>query len=64
MAVRTPVDTTYTLAANPNIIVRDVDGAFIPNDPANLDYQEFLRWKEDGGEPTPYAPPQAKEKKR
>jgi hypothetical protein len=28
---------TYTLAAHPNIIVRDEDGAFIPTDPDNID---------------------------
>jgi hypothetical protein len=25
----------------------------IPFDPANTDYQEFLRWKEEGNEPLP-----------
>ena len=48
---------TYTLTAHPNTIVRDEDGAFIPTDPDNIDYQEFCRWVEAGGEPTPYTPP-------
>ena len=48
---------TYTLTAQPNTIVRDEDGAFIPTDPDNTDYQAFLKWVEEGGEPTPYTPP-------
>ena len=59
MPMRTAIETTYTLTANPNTIVRDVDGAFIPDDPANLDYQEFLRWYDAGNDPTPYTPPPA-----
>ena len=50
---------TYTLTANPNTIVRDEDQAFIPTDPDNIDYQEFCRWVEAGGEPTPYTPASA-----
>ncbi len=48
---------TYTLTAQPNIIVRDEDGAFIPADEDNTDYQAFLAWKAEGHEPTPYTPP-------
>ncbi len=50
---------TYTLTANPNIIVRDEDGvqAFIPTDPGNVDYQAFTQWVKEGNEPTPYTPP-------
>ena len=49
----------YTLTAHPNTIVRDEDGiqSFIPTDPDNVDYQEYLQFLEDGGEPTPYTPP-------
>lgn len=38
-------------------IVRDSDGAFIPNDPANSDYQTFLVWQADGNSPTAYVAP-------
>ena len=47
---------TYTLTAHPNTIVRDVDGAFIPDDPANLDYQDYLAWLDADNAPTPYTP--------
>ena len=50
---------TYTLTAQPNIIVRDEDGvqSFIPTDPDNVDYQMYLQFLADGGVPTPYTPP-------
>ena len=47
---------TYTLTAQPNVIVRE-DGAFIPTDPDNVDYQAFLAWLDEGNQPTPYTPP-------
>ena len=56
---------TYTLTVHPNTIVRDEDGvqSFIPTDPDNKDYAEFLAWCDEGNEPTPYMPPaKAKEK--
>ncbi len=37
------------------------DGAFIPFDEANRDYQEFLTWQAEGNEPDPAPEPQAKE---
>lgn len=43
------------------VIQRDEDGAFIPADPDNVDYQEFLKWLDEGNAPTPYAPPPAPE---
>jgi hypothetical protein len=36
-----------------NIVQRLSDGAFIPFDPANTDYQAYLLWLEEGGVPTP-----------
>jgi hypothetical protein len=29
------------------------DNAFIPFDPANTDYQAYLKWLEEGGQPLP-----------
>ena len=34
-------------------ILRVADGAVIPLDPANTDYQEYLRWLELGNTPIP-----------
>ena len=39
------------------IIQRDEDGAFVPFDPDNIDYQNYLAWLDEGNEPTPYTPP-------
>ena len=54
----------YTLIAEfPNHVRRDEDGAVIPFDPDNIDYQEYLAWLDEGNEPTPYTPPEAKVKR-
>jgi hypothetical protein len=51
---------TYTLPQFQGIgVVRDEDGAFVPNDPDNIDWQAYLVWCEEGNEPTPYTPPPA-----
>ena len=36
-----------------NVIVRISDGASIPLDPANTDYQQYLAWLEAGNTPLP-----------
>jgi hypothetical protein len=36
-----------------NIICRQLDGACIPFDPDNTDYQEYLKWIELGNTPEP-----------
>jgi hypothetical protein len=38
-------------------VQRRSDGAFIPADPANRDYQAFLEWVEAGNTPDPAPPP-------
>jgi hypothetical protein len=43
-----------------SMIQRDEDGAFIPFDEANVDYQGYLRWLNEGNKPTPYTPPETK----
>ena len=43
--------------ANPHIIVREEDGAFIPDDPENIDYQAYLRWLADGNKLKASVPP-------
>jgi len=37
-------------------IVRLTDNAFIPPDPANTDYQQYLKWLEEGNTPLPPDP--------
>jgi hypothetical protein len=34
-------------------IKRFADNAYIPFDPANTDYQQYLKWLEEGNQPLP-----------
>jgi hypothetical protein len=43
----------YKLTENQNIVKRLGDNTFIPFDPANTDYQEYLEWIAAGNEPEP-----------
>jgi len=46
---------TYQLTSG-DTIVRLTDNAFIPPDPANTDYQQYLKWLEEGNTPLPPDP--------
>ena len=49
----------YKLFMNPftgelaNEVIRTIDGAFIPFDPANTDAQQFAKWLKEGNVPEP-----------
>ena len=43
---------------NPNMVKRLADNSFIPFDPANSDYQAYLKWLEEGNTPLPAEEPQ------
>jgi hypothetical protein len=47
---------THYKITQENTILRLSDNAFIPPDPANTDYQQYLLWLEEGNEPLPPDP--------
>ena len=49
---------TYQLTAH-DTILRLADNAFIPPDPANIDYAAYLKWVEAGNTPEPAPAPPA-----
>lgn len=36
-----------------NSLIRVLDGAIVPKDPENIDYQEYIAWLANGNEPEP-----------
>jgi hypothetical protein len=48
---------TYQLTTG-DTILRTTDGAFIPPDPANTDYADYLVWLEEGNTPEPAPEPE------
>ena len=43
----------YKLMPQNNQVMRIADNAVIPFDPANTDYQAYLKFLEEGGQPLP-----------
>ena len=43
----------YKKTRSDMVIERVLDNAFIPFDPANTDYQAYLKWLDEGNEPLP-----------
>ena len=48
---------TYKLQSMGYSVMR-CDGVFIPFDPANTDYQAYLKWLAEGNQPLPADEPQ------
>jgi hypothetical protein len=44
---------TPVLSNESQYVLRIADNAFIPFDPANTDYAEYLKWLEAGNTPLP-----------
>lgn len=43
----------YQLTQSEHTILRTIDSAFIPDDPANVDFQRYLAWLGEGNTPDP-----------
>lgn len=49
---------TVIYGGNQTGVLRIADNAFIPFDPANTDYQAYLKWLEAGNTPEPADSPE------
>ena len=47
----TQVRSSVTGDVDLDLIIRDSDGAFIPNHPDNVDWQDYQAWLDQGNEP-------------
>jgi hypothetical protein len=47
----------YQLIADSDTVLRVLDQAYIPNDPANRDRQSYDQWLAEGNTPDPAPPP-------
>jgi hypothetical protein len=47
------VKSLSTGQVDASVIIRLPDNAWIPFDPANTDYQAYLKWVAEGNTPTP-----------
>ncbi len=46
----------FQASSGNDFVIRLADNAFIPFDPANTDYQQYLKWLEEGNTPLPADP--------
>lgn len=51
----------YKLSYKDNVIIRTADNAYIPKDPDNYDYREYLEWLAQDNEPEAADPDPAKQ---
>jgi hypothetical protein len=49
----------YKLTLEPNQVMRLSDNAFIPFNPANVDFQQYQKWLSEGNQPLPADEPNA-----